>query len=267
MYEFAYHQPKSLDEAAAFLRENDEAKLLAGGMTLLATMKQRLAQPSDILDISELLERGITDEGTALRIGAGTCHAEVAGNLELAAHLPALAYLADRIGDPMIRNRGTVGGALANNDPAADYPAAVLALGGVIHTLNRDIPASEFFVDMFETALEPDEIITAISLQKPLKAGYAKFPQPASGYAIAGVFVAHFGDGVRVAVTGAAPCVYRQAQLETALDIEFSVEAIRDIVLPSDGLLSDLHADSAYRAALVHAMAQEAVKQALHNGG
>jgi len=258
MYNFNYHKPQSLADAAK-LGAGEEAKFLAGGMTLIPTLKQRLAKPSDLVDLAKIAElKGIKRDGNAIVIGAMTRHVEVATS-DVAKAIPALAHLAEGIGDPQVRNRGTIGGSIANNDPAADYPSAVLALGATVVTNTRKIAADDFFKGMFETALAPDEIVTAVSFPIPEKAGYSKFPNPASRYAIVGVFVAKTGSGVRVAVTGAAPCVFRQKDMEAALAKSFTPEAVAAIKQPASGLNSDIHASAEYRAHLVNVMARRAV--------
>src|SRR5262249_41571124 len=204
MYEFTYHKPTSLDEVANLLNANEEAKIVAGGMTLIPTLKLRLAKPSDLVDLAAITSlRGITDAGDAIVIGAMTRHAEVERSPVVKQGIPALAALAHMIGDPAVRNRGTIGGSISNNDPAADYPAALVALGATVHTTKRQIAADDFFTGIFETALDPAEIVTSVRLPKPQAACYQKFKNPASRYAIVGVFVARTGGGVRVAVTGA----------------------------------------------------------------
>jgi aerobic carbon-monoxide dehydrogenase medium subunit len=259
MYEFNYHKPDSLNGAAHLLGA-EEAKLVAGGMTLVPTLKQRLAKPSDLVDLGAIGSlKGIGEEGNSLVIGAMTRHAEVNRSPVVKRAIPALAALAGMIGDPAVRNRGTIGGSVANNDPAADYPAALVALGATVRTTKRQIPAADFFTGMFETALEPDEIITAVSFPKPQAAAYQKFRNPASRYAIVGVFVARTGAGVRVAVTGAGPSVFRVPEMEVALGRSFSADAIKDITIPDDGLNSDIHASAEYRAHLVGVMARRAV--------
>jgi aerobic carbon-monoxide dehydrogenase medium subunit len=264
MYEFNYHRPASLDEIANLLAANEEAKLVAGGMTLVPTLKLRLAKPSDLVDLAAITAlRGITDAGDALVIGAMTRHAEVNRSPVVKAGIPALAALAGMIGDPAVRNRGTIGGSIANNDPAADYPAALVGLGAMVHTTKREIAADDFFTGMFETALEPTEIVTSVRLPKPQVAAYQKFKNPASRYAIVGVFVARphssAGGGVRVAVTGAGPCVFRVPEMEAALVTSFTPDAIKDIAIPDAGLNSDIHASAEYRAHLVGVMARRAV--------
>jgi carbon-monoxide dehydrogenase medium subunit len=260
MYEFNYHKPASLDEIANLLAANDEAKLLAGGMTLLPTLKQRLARPSDLIDLAAITSlRGITDAGDAIVIGAMTRHAEVNRSPVVKQGLPALAAMAGMIGDPAVRNRGTIGGSISNNDPAADYPAALVALNATVHTTKREIAADNFFTGMFETALEPAEIVTAVRFPKLQIANYQKFRNPASRYAIVGVFVARFPNAVRVAVTGAGPVVFRVPEMEAALTQNFSPDAIKDITIKEDGLNSDIHASAEYRAHLVGVMARRAV--------
>ena len=260
MYEFNYHKPTSLDDVANLLGANEEAKLVAGGMTLIPTLKLRLAKPSDLVDLAAITSlRGITDAGDAIVIGAMTRHAEVERTPAVKQGIPALAALAHMIGDPAVRNRGTIGGSISNNDPAADYPAALVALGAAVHTTKRQIAADNFFAGIFETALEPGEIVTSVRFPKPQAACYQKFKNPASRYAIVGVFVARTGGGVRVAVTGAGPCVFRVPEMEAALARSFVPDAIKDITIPQDGLNSDIHASAEYRAPLVGVMARRAV--------
>jgi carbon-monoxide dehydrogenase medium subunit len=260
MYEFNYHKPTSLDDIANVLAANEEAKLVAGGMTLIPTLKQRLAKPSDLVDLAAIPSlRGITEAGDAIVIGAMTRHAEVNRSPVVKQGIPALAATAGMIGDPAVRNRGTIGGSISNNDPAADYPAALVALGATVQTTKREIPAESFFTGMFETALEPAEIVTAVRFPKPQAACYQKFKNPASRYAIVGVFVARTAGGVRVAVTGAGPSVFRVPEMEAALAKSFSPDAIKDITIPDDGLNSDIHASAEYRAHLVGVMARRAV--------
>jgi carbon-monoxide dehydrogenase medium subunit len=260
MYEFNYHKPTSLDDVAGLLAANEDAKLVAGGMTLVPTLKLRLAKPSDLIDLAAITTlRGITDAGDALVIGAMTRHAEVNRSPVVKQGIPGLAALAGMIGDPAVRNRGTIGGSISNNDPAADYPAALVGLGATVHTTRREIAADDFFTGIFETALEPTEIVTAVRFPKPQAACYQKFRNPASRYAIVGVFVARTGGGVRVAVTGAGPCVFRVPEMEAALAKSFTPDAIKDIAIPDDGLNSDIHASAEYRAHLVGVMARRAV--------
>ncbi|MDJ0948404.1 MAG: xanthine dehydrogenase family protein subunit M [Alphaproteobacteria bacterium] len=263
MYEFEYHRPSSVAEAAELVSKADDGALMAGGQTLIPTLKQRLASPSDVVDLGAIAElKGIRVEGDAVVVGAGTPHAAVAGSAEVQGAIPALAALAEAIGDPQVRNKGTLGGSIANNDPAADYPAAVLGLGATVTTNQREIAADDFFTGMFETALTDGEIVTAVRFPKPQRAGYAKFPNPASRYAIVGVLVAETSGGVRVAVTGAGSCVFRASEMEQALAGSFSAEALDGISVPADDLNNDLHASAAYRAHLVSVMAKRAVAAA-----
>jgi carbon-monoxide dehydrogenase medium subunit len=261
MYDFNYHRPASIDDAKKLLADNPEASLIAGGMTLLPTMKLRLARPSDLIDLGGIdgLE-GISDSGDAIEIGAMTRHADVAASDVVRSAIPALAELADGIGDAQVRNRGTIGGSLANSDPAADYPAAVLALNATIRTDRREIAADDYFKGMFETALDEGEIITGVSFPKPSKAAYAKFPNPASRYAVAGVMVAETGGGIRVAVTGAGACAFRATAFEEALSGSFSADALDGLTVDGSDFNSDLHASAEYRAHLVGVMAARAVK-------
>ena len=262
MYDFTYHRPSSLAEAAK-LAASGEAKIIAGGMTLVPTMKQRLASPTDLIDLAGIGElKGIKVDGNTVTIGAMTTHAEVAHSADVKKAIPALAVLAEGIGDPQVRNRGTIGGSLSNNDPAADYPAAVLGLDATIVTNKRRIKADDFFKGMFETALAGDEIVTAVSFPKPEKAGYAKFPNPASRYAMVGVMVAKTAGGVRVAVTGAGPGVFRQKDMEKALSGNFSADALKGVKVDSKNLNSDIHGSAEYRAHLVGVMAGRAVAAA-----
>jgi carbon-monoxide dehydrogenase medium subunit len=266
MRSFAYHQPGSVSEAAALLSATVESRPLAGGMTLLPTIKQRLVIPEALVDLSKVRNlTGVSDDGATLTIRAMTRHAEVAKSPVVQARIPALAALAAGIGDPAVRNRGTLGGSVANNDPAADYPAAVLGLGATIVTSEREIAADKFFVGLFETALGAGEIITAIRFPAPLAAGYAKFKAPASRYALVGVFVARTAAGVRVAVTGAGRSVFRVPSMEEALAKRFDAAAIAAIRIDAEGLNSDMHAEAAYRAHLVTVMAKRAVATALES--
>lgn len=260
MYEFNYHKPASVAEAAELLATNEGAQILAGGMTLLPTMKMRLAQPTDLVDLGGIVELScVTDSGDAVAIGAMTCHAEVAESEVVRQSIPALAALAGQIGDAQVRNRGTLGGSVSNSDPAADYPAAVLGLGATISTDRREIAADDFFTDMFQTALEPGEILGSIRFPKPRRAAYAKFPNPASRYAVAGVMVAETAWGVRVAVTGAGPCAFRAQALEAALATDFSPAALEGLSVDASEFNEDLHATPEYRAHLVMVMAKRAV--------
>ncbi len=263
-YPFSYRRAKTLDDAQAALKASPDAKLIAGGQTLIATMKQRLANPAILIDIAKIAElRFIRREGDKLLVGAGTRHFEVATSADVARAIPALGELAGKIGDPAVRHMGTLGGSLANNDPAADYPAAVLGLGAGVVTTRRTIAADDFFRGLFSTALEEDEIIKHVVFPVPEQAAYAKFPNPASRYALAGVFVAKTKDGVRVAVTGAGPGVFRVREMEAALARSFSPDAVARISVPADDLNSDIHASAEYRAHLVTVMAKRAVKAAL----
>lgn len=265
MYQTKYHKPASVADAVAALAAAEDGKILSGGQTLIPTMKQHLAAPSDLVDVRRLA--GMADisvgEGT-ITIGAAVCHADVAGSAEVQKHLPSLACLAGGIGDPAVRAMGTIGGSVANHDPAADYPAAVLGLGGTVITNAREIDADDFFTGMFATALDEGEIITAIRFPLPVKAGYAKFANPASRYALVGVFAAETSNGVRVAVTGAGDSgVFRAAALEQALAGGFEAAALSGVTLGTDGMLSDIHGTAAYRAHLVGVMARRAVESAV----
>ncbi|MCA8929338.1 MAG: xanthine dehydrogenase family protein subunit M [Alphaproteobacteria bacterium] len=260
MYEFTYHRATSLDDAKAKLGQGDDPTLMAGGMTLIPTLKQRLAMPSDVIDLGGIADlAGIRTDGDTLVIGAMTKHDTVANSAEVRAFCPALADLAGMIGDPMVRNRGTIGGSVANNDPAADYPSAVLGLGATVVTDRRAIAADDFFAGMFETALEPGEIIREFRFPKSKRAAYVKFPNPASRYAIVGVFVAETAGGTRVAVTGAASCVFRHGDMEAALAGNFAADAIADLQGDAAEMNSDIHASAEYRAHLVGVMARRAV--------
>src|ERR1700730_16164612 len=262
MYATAYHLASDLKDAAALFAGAAEARYLAGGQTLIPTMKQRLAAPSDLIDISRLAElKGIAASGEVVTIGAATSHAEVERSDAVRRVIPALASLASLIGDPAVRHRGTIGGSLANNDPAADYPAAVLALGATIKTNKRSISADDFFKSLFATALDDGEIITAVSFPVQAKAGYSKFPHPASRFALAGVFVARTKSGdVRVAVTGASQSgVMRVPAMEAALKVDWSTAALDKVAISTDGLLNDLHGSADYRAHLIKVMAKRAL--------
>jgi carbon-monoxide dehydrogenase medium subunit len=263
MYDFAYHRPKTLADAVNGLKGKPDGKAMAGGMTLIPTLKQRLAKPSDVVDLADLKElAGVKADASGVTIGAMTRHADVASSSDVKSAIPALADLASHIGDPAVRNRGTLGGSVANNDPAADYPAAVLALNATVTTNSRKIAADDFFKGLFETALAEGELITSITFPKVEKAAYMKFPNPASRYAMVGVFVAKTAAGVRVAVTGAGPSVFRVTAMEDALAKDFSSAAIKDIKVPADGLNSDIHGSAEYRAHLVNVMARRAVDAA-----
>lgn len=261
MYATTYHRPETLAEAVRLIGTLEDAKLLSGGQTLISTMKQRLAAPANLIDLGRIAElQGIREEGAGLTIGAGTKHADVATNALVKAKLPALASLAHGIGDPHVRNMGTLGGSIANNDPAADYPAAVLGLGAWVRTSRREFKAEDFFTGLFETALADDEIVREVHFPLPRRAAYAKFPNPASRYAIVGAFVAEMVDGtVRVAITGAGPGVFRSAAHEAALKGNLTPAAIAAVKSSADNLNSDMHASADYRAALVDVMIERAV--------
>ena len=260
MYDFEYHRAGNVANAAALMASRSDAKLLAGGMSLIPGLKLRLARYSDLVDLGGIPElRGIRRDDTALIIGAMTPHAVVAESPEVNKAIPALASLAEGIGDPLVRNRGTMGGSIAHADPAADYPAAVVGLGATVITHQREIAADDFFAGLFETALTPGEIITAVRYPIPQKAAYAKLPQQASRFAIVGVFVAKTDSGVRVAVTGAGPSVFRVKAAEAALDRKFEASALDGIEISPDDLNSDIHASAEYRAHCVVVMARRAV--------
>jgi len=265
MYSTTYHRPSSVDEAAALFAKGKEAKYLAGGHTLIPVMKQRLASPSDVIDLARIKDLvGIEASGDTLTIKAATPHHDVATSADVQKAIPALAHLASVIGDPAVRHRGTIGGSIANNDPAADYPAALLALGATVKTNKRSIAADDFFKGLFATALDDGEIITAVSFPIPAKAGYAKFPHPASRFALTGVFVARSRSGdVRAAATGASSGgVMRVGAIEAALKANWSASALDNIKIPASGLMSDIHGTADYRANLIKVMAQRAVTQA-----
>ena len=263
MYEFEYSRATSLEDAASKIGADEEAKLVAGGMTLLPTLKLRLAKPTQLIDLAAIPSlKGISEEGDAIVIGAMTRHADVNRSDVVKRGIPALAAMAGLIGDPAVRNRGTIGGSIANNDPAADYPGAVVALNATVTTNTGKHTADNFFKGLFETALSDGELVTSVSFPKAEKAAYMKFPNPASRYAMVGVFVAKTAGGVRVAVTGAGPCVFRVKAMEDALAKNFSSDAIKDIKIPADGLNSDIHASAEYRAHLVNVMARRAVDAA-----
>jgi carbon-monoxide dehydrogenase medium subunit len=264
MHAFEYHRPGSSKDALA-LGKKEEAKYLAGGQSLVQAMKLRLSSPSDLIDLGSLKELSFvktTKDG--VEIGAMTRHADVAHSKDVQKTIPSLAALAGIIGDRQVRHMGTIGGSLANNDPAADYPAAVLALGATITTNKRKIEADKFFKGLYETALEPGELITSVSFPAPKRGAYMKFKNPASRFAIVGVFVADFGGGkVRVGVTGAGPSAFRQADMEKALGAKFAPDAVANIKVKPDGLNNDLHASPEYRAHLITVMAKRAVEAAL----
>ena len=264
MRTFEYHRPATIKEAVSLLRKTDDAKLLSGGQSLIPALRLRLMSPAALIDLGSIEElRRITLEGATLTIGAMACHAEVVSSRDVATGIPALASLAAGIGDAQVRNAGTLGGSIAYNDPGADYPAAVLALNAVVHTNKRAIAADRFFTGLYETALKSGEIITSVGFPLPQRAAYAKFRNPASRFAIVGVFVSESASGVRVAVTGGASCVFRVKQMEKKLAKNFTPEAIARVHVPPENLNSDLHASAEYRSHLITVMAQRAVQAAL----
>ena len=264
MYPFNYHKPADVSEAVSLFKSSDDPMYLSGGMTLIPTMKQRLAAPTDLIDLSGIAEmNGIDVSAGRVRVGAFTRHNEVADSAEIQQALPVLAHLAGLIGDNQVRNRGTVGGSVANSDPAADYPAAIVGLGATVCTNEREISGDEFFQDLFETALQPGEVITAIDFPIPNRAAYQKFPNPASRYAVVGVLVAEFQGQVRVGVTGAGPCAFRASGLEEVLNNKLDASSIDGVEVPDAGFNSDLHASAEYRAHLVKVMAKRAIEQLL----
>lgn len=264
MYDFNYIRAESLAAATEALKQVPEAKPLAGGMTLIPTLKLRLAQPAALIDLNAIAElRGIRVDKGRITIRAMSRHADVAESAEIRRVLPALAALAGGIGDAQVRNRGTLGGSIANNDPAADYPAAVLGLAATIRTQWREIPAEQFFTGMFSTALKPGELIKEVVFPIAKRAGYAKFPNPASRYAMVGVMVADLGSEIRVAVTGAGPGVFRATAIEQALARSFSPAALDGIKIVARGLNNDLHGTAEYRAHLIVVMARRAAQSAL----
>jgi carbon-monoxide dehydrogenase medium subunit len=265
MYETTYHRPSSVDEAGALFAKGAEAKYLAGGHTLIPVMKQRLAAPSDVIDLGRIKELvGIDVSADAVTIKAATTHYDVATSGPAQKAIPALAHLASLIGDPAVRYRGTIGGSIANNDPAADYPAAVLALGATVTTNKRSISADDFFKGLFSTALADGEIITQVTFPIPAKAGYSKFPHPASRFALTGVFVVKTKSGdVRIAATGASQNgVMRVSAIEAALKANWSASALDSVTISASGLMSDIQGSSDYRANLIKVMAQRAVTAA-----
>ena len=260
MNEFDFHRPTNLSEALAALRQSGEGKVMAGGQSLIPIMKLGMAAPHDVVSLADVQGlSGIERRGDALVIGAATTHAAVAASDEVREAIPALAELAGNIGDAQVRNRGTLGGSIAHNDPAADYPAALLALGATVATDRRQLAAADFFTGMFMTALADDEIITGVKFPIPDTAAYEKFANPASKYAIVGVFVAKTGDDVRVAITGAGPAVFRATAFEQALAADFSADALDGLTIPADELQGDLHASAEYRSHLTGVVAKRAV--------
>jgi aerobic carbon-monoxide dehydrogenase medium subunit len=264
MYNFTYHRPSGLRQAGNMLTKLEDAKLLAGGQTLIPVMKQRLASPANIIDLNGLEGlSGIELKGRSIVIGAMTRHVEVATSDVVRQNLPALADLAEMVGDPHVRHMGTLGGSVANNDPNADYPAACIGLGATIITTKRRLAADEFFKGLFETALEPDEIITKVNFPLAKKAGYIKFRNPASRFALVGVFVSKRGSDIRVAVTGAgASGVFRVAPFEEALKKRFAAKSLDGLTVPATGLASDIHGSAEYRAHLIGVLAKRAVAKA-----
>ncbi len=264
MYSLNYHRASSVADAVKLQKKGEDAKFVSGGMTLIPAMKSRLAAPSDLVDLAHIAEmKGIKVSGKTVTIGGGTTHAEVATDAKLKAVCPALSYLASHIGDPHVRHKGTIGGSIANNDPAADYPAAMLALGATIVTNKREVAADKFFTGLFETALKDGEIVTGVSFTAPAQAAYEKFRNPASRYAIVGVFVAKGKDGVRVAVTGAGDeGVFRAKGMEAALTKSFVPASLDGLAIPASGLMSDMHASAEYRSSLITVMAKRAVAKA-----
>jgi carbon-monoxide dehydrogenase medium subunit len=265
MYATTYHRPSSVDEAAALFSKGSDAKYLAGGHTLIPVMKQRLAAPSDVIDLARIPALvGIEVTADTVTIKAATTYHDIATNAQLQKAIPALSHLTSMIGDPAVRYRGTIGGSIANNDPAADLPAAVLALGATVQTNKRSIAADDFFKGLFSTALEDGEIITAVSFPVPAQAAYSKFPHPASRFALTGVFVARSKSGdIRAAATGASQDgVMRVAAIEQALKANWSASALDAVSIPPNGLIDDIHGSAAYRANLIKVMAQRAVAAA-----
>jgi carbon-monoxide dehydrogenase medium subunit len=265
MYQTTYHRPSTVDEAAALFAKGTEAKYLAGGHTLIPVMKQRLASPSDVIDLASIKELvGIEASGDMLTIKAATPYFDIMQSADVKKSIPAIAYLTSVLGDPAVRHRGTIGGSIANNDPAADFPAALLALGATVKTNKRSIAADDFFQGLFATALDDGEIITAVSFPIPAKAGYAKMRHPASRFALTGVFVAKTKSGdVRVAATGASSTgVMRVPAIEAALKTNWAAAALDNVKIPANGLLADIHGSADYRANLVKVMAQRAVTAA-----
>lgn len=263
MENFNYHRPAKVADAVKLMKKAKDGKFLGGGHTLVPTMKQGLASPSDIIDLGGLKSTGIKVTAKSVVISAGTTHAEVAADKALKKAIPGLSALAGGIGDPHVRHKGTIGGSVANNDPAADYPSACMALGAIIHTDARKIPAEKFFTGMFSTALKPAEVITAVEFPVPKKSGYAKFPNPASLYAMVGVYVAQDEKGAaRVAITGAGPGVFRHPDMEAALSKSFKEDAVAGIKTKARGLNADMHGSAEYRAHLINVMARRAVAAA-----
>jgi carbon-monoxide dehydrogenase medium subunit len=265
MHAFEYHRPSTTKDALALGAQKSEGRYLAGGQSLVQAMKLRLSSPSDLIDLGAIGDlKALSADSGSVTIGAMVRHAEVAASAAVQKAIPALAQLAGIIGDRQVRHMGTIGGSLANSDPAADYPAAVLGLGATITTNKRKIEADKFFKGLYETALEPGELITQVAFPAPKRAAYMKFKNPASRFALVGVFVADFGGGnIRVGVTGAGACAFRQADMEKALSQKFAPESVAGIKVKPDGLNNDLHASPEYRAHLITVMAKRAVEAAL----
>lgn len=264
MYAFEYHRPDSLASARALFAQAEDPMYLSGGMTLIPSMKQRLAAPSDLIDLSGLAElQGVElrNGDNKIRVGASTCHNDVANNALVLERLPVLSQVAGAIGDNQVRNRGTLGGSIANSDPAADWPAALVGLQATIHTQDREIVAEDFFRDLFETALATEDIVVAVDFAIPRRATYQKFRHPASGYAVVGVLVAEHDNGIRVGVTGAGPCAFRACALEDALNESFTQEAVDAVDVPDVGFNSDVRASAEYRSHLVKVLSKRAVAQ------
>lgn len=264
MYSFDYHRPGSLASARALFAQAEDPMYLSGGMTLIPSMKQRLAAPSDLIDLSGLAElQGIEllDSDAKIRVGALTCHNEVATDPLVLERLPVLAQVAGAIGDNQVRNRGTLGGSIANSDPAADWPAALLGLQATVHTQDRHIAAEDFFHDLFETALAAEDIVVAVDFAMPRRATYQKFRHPASGYAVVGVLLAEHDNGIRVGVTGAGPCAFRACALEDALNDSLSQDVVDAVEVPDVGFNNDVHASAEYRSHLVKVLTKRAVAQ------
>ena len=263
MYEFDYHRPGSVDEAVAALKKASDGRALAGGMSLVPTLKLRLSKVSDLIDLGGIASlSGIKVANKSVNLGATTRHEDVAQSADVIKAIPALSSLAAGVGDPQVRHRGTVGGSICNNDPAADYPAAVVGLGATVKTNQREIAGDDFFTGLFEIAIEEDELVTEVSFPVPDKAAYIKFPNLASRFAIVGVFVSQTGSDVRCVVTGAGPCVFREAKIEEALSKNFAPEAVEGITVSPDGLNSDIHGSAEYRAHLIPVLAKRAVAAA-----
>jgi aerobic carbon-monoxide dehydrogenase medium subunit len=264
MQAFSYHRPKTLQDAAALFAKSSDARYLAGGQTLIPALRMRLSTPGDVIDLGGIAElSGIKVQSNIVTIGASVTHAAVAESKDVQKALPALAAIAAGIGDRQVRNRGTIGGSLANSDPAACYPAAVLSLNATVNTAKRAIAADQFFKSLYETALEPGELITSVAFPIAKRAAYVKFDNPASRFAIVGVFVSQSDAGVRCAVTGAGPCAFRVTAIEQALTKDFAAKALDGIKVPATGLNADIHASADYRAHLITVLAKRAVEAAL----